>query len=69
LYQQALDQTHATKVIASLSDGPKQRPGIGVFRAESSVGGRVDVVGDRIILTNLIQATCLTQRLAIWEEK
>ncbi len=69
LYQQALDQTHATTVIASLSDGPKQRPGIGVFRAESSVGGRVDVVGDRIILTNLIQATCLTQRLAIWEEK
>ncbi len=69
LYQQALDHTHATRVIASLSDGPKQRPGIGVFRAESSIGGRVDVVGDRIILTNLIQATCLTQRLAIWEDK
>ncbi len=67
---QGIDRRPKAQVLASLSDSSNRvRPGFGGFQPEIPIGGRVDVVGDRIILTNLSQATCLTQKMQLWEEK
>ncbi len=69
LIHQSLDPISTPKSIATLSEEEDPRSGIGLFRVEEPVGGRVDVNGDRILITNLNRATCLTQKRVIREEK
>jgi len=62
-----LDSSSDPRAIGALSQNKRRNPQIGAYRPELSGGDRIDVVGDRIILTNLSQATCVTQKLTIWE--
>lgn len=69
LIHQRLDPISTPRTIAVLSEDPGPQVGRGLFRVEDPLGGRVDVNGDRIIITNLNRATCLTQKRVLRQEK
>ncbi|MDE0960297.1 MAG: PQQ-binding-like beta-propeller repeat protein [Planctomycetota bacterium] len=66
---QPLDSSLKFRTIGSLASEKKRAARIGAYRPELTGGDRIDVVGNRIVLTNLTQATCVTQKLKLWEEK
>ena len=69
LFHQSLDPISAPKSIASLTGEETPQTRRGLFRIEEPLGGRVDVDGNRIVITNLNRATCLTQKREVREEK
>ncbi|MGE4620101.1 MAG: PQQ-binding-like beta-propeller repeat protein [Planctomycetota bacterium] len=69
LFHQGFDPVSAPRLLATLAESRAGDTGRGIFRIEEPLAGRVDVHGDRIIITNLNRATCLTQKRVVVEEK
>lgn len=69
LIHQKLDSIEPPRELVSLSVEPARQGRRGLFRVEEPSGGRVDVDGDRIVITNLNRTTCITQKRTIREEK
>jgi outer membrane protein assembly factor BamB len=69
LFHQEFDPDKTPRLIAALTEERDPDAGRGIFRIGEPLSGRVDVHGDRIIITNLNRATCLTQKRVVVEEK
>lgn len=69
LIHQGLDPIKPPRSIASLAPEETPQTRRGLFRVEESFGGRVDIDGERIVITNQNRATCLTQKRVLREEK